>query len=60
MKAIHILLGLVLFLAFAAGGAALIVSPQYPDFIQMAIAFGASWPAGNAARKSRKRREDST
>ncbi|HPT15926.1 MAG TPA: hypothetical protein PK388_01440 [Kiritimatiellia bacterium] len=46
MKAIHILLGLVLFLAFAAGGAALIVSPQYPDFIQMAIAFGASWPDG--------------
>lgn len=44
MKAIHFLLGLILFLAIAALGLALIVSPQYPDFIQLAIAFGAGWP----------------
>ena len=46
MKAIHFLLGLVLFLAIAALGLALVVSPEYPDFLQMAIAFGASWPDG--------------
>ena len=44
MKAIHFLLGLILFLAIAALGLALIVSPQYPDYLQMAIAFGAGWP----------------
>lgn len=44
MKAIHFLLGLILFLAIAALGLAVIVSPQYPDFLQMAIAFGAGWP----------------
>lgn len=45
MKAIHFLLGLVLYLSIAAGGLALIVSPEYPDFIQMAVAWGASLPA---------------
>ena len=44
MKAIHFLLGLVLFAAIAAGGLALIVSPQYPDFIQIVVAWGASLP----------------
>ena len=44
MKAIHFLLGLVLFLAIAALGLAVIVSPRYPDYLQMAIAFGAGWP----------------
>ena len=44
MKAIHFLLGLVLFLAIAALGLAVIVSPRYPDYLQMAIAFGSSWP----------------
>jgi hypothetical protein len=44
MKAIHFLLGLVLFLSIAAGGLALIVSPEYPDFIQAAIAWGSSLP----------------
>ena len=45
MKAIHFLLGLVLYLSIAAGGLALIVSPEYPDFIQMAVAWGAGLPA---------------
>ena len=36
MKAIHFLLGLILFLGIAAVGLAVIVSPRYPDFIQMA------------------------
>jgi hypothetical protein len=45
MKTIHFLLGLALFLSIAAGGLALIVSPQYPDFIQAAIAWGADLPA---------------
>ena len=44
MKVIHFLLGLVLYLAIAAGGLTLIVSPRYPDFIQIAIGFGASLP----------------
>ena len=44
MKAIHFLLGLILFLAIAAFGLALIVSPEYPDFMQIAIGFGASLP----------------
>lgn len=45
MKVLHFLLGLVLFLSLAAGGLALIVSPEYPDFIQMAVAWGAGLPA---------------
>ena len=36
MKAIHFLLGLVLYLAIAAIGLALIVSTRYPEFIQIA------------------------
>lgn len=36
MKAIHFLLGLFLFLAIAAAGLALIVSTEYPEFIQIA------------------------
>jgi uncharacterized alkaline shock family protein YloU len=36
MKAIHFLLGLVLFLSIAAGGMALMVSTEYPEFIQIA------------------------
>ena len=45
MKAIHFLLGLVLYLSIAAVGLALIVSPEYPDFIQMALAWGGGMPA---------------
>ena len=45
MKTIHFLLGLVLFLSLAAGGLALIVSTQYPDFIQIAVAWGSDLPA---------------
>jgi hypothetical protein len=44
MKVIHFLLGLGLYLGIAAGGLALMVSPEYPDFIQMAIAWGADLP----------------
>lgn len=44
MKAIHFLLGLVLFLAIAAAGLALIVSPRIPDFIQTAVQWGAGLP----------------
>ena len=44
MKAIHFLLGLILFLGIAAVGLAVIVSPRYPDFIQMAIAWGSDLP----------------
>ncbi len=36
MKIIHFLLGLVLYAAIVAAGLALVVSMQYPDFIQMA------------------------
>jgi uncharacterized alkaline shock family protein YloU len=36
MKTIHFLLGLVLYLSIAAAGLALIVSTQYPEFIQIA------------------------
>ena len=36
MKAIHFLLGLILYLAIAAFGLALIVSTRYPEFIQIA------------------------
>ncbi len=36
MKAIHFLLGLVLYLSIAAVGLALMVSTQYPEFIQIA------------------------
>jgi hypothetical protein len=36
MKTIHFLLGLVLYLAIAAVGLALMVSTQYPEFIQIA------------------------
>lgn len=46
MKAIHFLLGLVLYLAIAAVGLAIIVSPEYPDFIQTGIAWGAALPDG--------------
>lgn len=45
MKVIHFLLGLGLFLSIAAGGLALIVSPEIPDFIQAAVAWGADLPA---------------
>lgn len=44
MKVIHFLLGLVLYLALAAGALAVIVSPQYPDFIQIAVAWGSNLP----------------
>lgn len=44
MKAIHFLLGLVLYLSIAAAGLAIIVSPEYPDFIQAALAWGAALP----------------
>lgn len=44
MKVIHFLLGLGLYLGIAAAGLALMVSPEYPDFIQMAVAWGASVP----------------
>ena len=44
MRAIHFLLGLVLYLAIAAFGLALVVSPRYPDFIQVAVGFLASLP----------------
>ncbi|MGD9782104.1 MAG: hypothetical protein AB7V14_08120 [Kiritimatiellia bacterium] len=44
MKAIHYLLGLGLFLGIAAFGLAVIVSPRYPDFIQMAVAWGSDLP----------------
>lgn len=44
MKVIHFLLGLVLYLSIAAAGLAIIVSPEYPDFIQAAIAWGAGLP----------------
>ena len=44
MKVIHFLLGLVLYLALAAGALAVIVSPQYPDFIQSAVAWGSDLP----------------
>ena len=44
MKVIHFLLGLVLYLALAAAGLAVIVSPQYPDFIQIAVAWGSDLP----------------
>lgn len=36
MKAIHFLLGLVLYMAIAAAGLALMVSTRYPEFIQIA------------------------
>ena len=36
MKAVHFLLGLVLYLSIAAFGLALMVSTRYPDFIQIA------------------------
>ncbi len=36
MKAIHFLLGLVLYAAIAAGGLGLLVSTRYPEFIQIA------------------------
>jgi hypothetical protein len=36
MKVIHFLLGLVMFLAIAAAGLALMVSTRYPEFIQIA------------------------
>ena len=44
MKVIHFLLGLVLYLALAAAALAVIVSPQYPDFIQSAVAWGSDLP----------------
>lgn len=44
MKAIHFLLGLVLFLAIAAGGLMLIVSPEYPDCIQRVVTWGSDLP----------------
>ena len=44
MKAIHFLLGLAMYLSIAAFGLAVIVSPEYPDFIQAAIARAADWP----------------
>jgi len=44
MKAIHFLLGLILYLSIAAAGLALIVSTQYPDFIQVALTWGSDLP----------------
>lgn len=44
MKAIHFLLGLVLFLSLAAAGLALIVSPRIPELIQVPLAWGAAQP----------------
>ena len=44
MKAIHFLLGLALYSAIALGGLALMVSPEYPDILQAAIAWGAQAP----------------
>lgn len=44
MKAIHFLLGLALFLSIAAGGLALVVSPEYPEFLQVPLAWGAGLP----------------
>jgi uncharacterized alkaline shock family protein YloU len=44
MKVIHFLLGLVLYLAIAAGGLALMVSTQYPEFIQTAITWSVDLP----------------
>ena len=44
MKAIHFLLGLALFLSIAAGGLALVVSPEYPEFLQVPLAWGAALP----------------
>ncbi len=44
MKAIHFLLGLALYLSLAAVGLAVIVSPEYPDLIQTAVARGAGLP----------------
>ena len=45
MKVIHFFLGLVLYLAIAAGGLALMVSTQYPDFIQIAMTWALALPA---------------
>jgi len=44
MKVIHFLLGLILYLSIAAAGLALIVSTQYPDFIQVAITWATELP----------------
>ena len=44
MKAIHFLLGLVLYLGLAAGALAVIVAPQYPEIIQTAVAWGSDLP----------------
>ena len=44
MKVIHFLLGLVLYLALAAAGLAVIVSPQYPEILQTAVAWGSGLP----------------
>jgi len=45
MKVIHFLLGLVLYLSIAAGGLALMVSTQYPDFIQIAMTWALDLPS---------------
>ena len=44
MRAIHFLLGLLLFLGIAAAGLVLIVSPAYPECLKLAVGFGASLP----------------
>ncbi|HPC18871.1 MAG: hypothetical protein KBC66_10800 [Kiritimatiellae bacterium] len=44
MKAIHFLLGLVLFLSLAAAGLALVISPQVPEVLRTAVAWGAAQP----------------
>jgi len=45
MKVVHFLLGLVLYLSIAAGGLALMVSTQYPDFIQTAMTWALDLPS---------------
>ncbi len=45
MKVFHFLLGLVLYLSIAACGLALMVSTQYPDFIQTALTWASDLPA---------------
>lgn len=44
MKIIHFLLGLVMYLGIAVCGLAVIVSPEYPEFIQAVEAWGSDLP----------------
>jgi len=44
MKAIHFILGLILYLAIAAGALALMVSTVHPDFIQIALTWADGIP----------------